>query len=152
MISRSAPADPIASMSVFLQGGRAPGAQLTLADRAEQLREVAAVLREHDSAAAQHVADAVDLWLREGGDLSRHLGIKPGRGKANELPHRRAALAARDAEIRTAAAPLGRNDTERAECFVALQRARDKRVSVTHQALAPMPTSAGQVRRILSGD
>lgn len=76
-----------------------PGAQLSVRQCAERLRLSAFVLRQHGNAETQPVADAIDTWLTRGGDLAKLLGVKVGRGKASELPHREAMRTQRDALV-----------------------------------------------------
>jgi hypothetical protein len=87
--------DPFAAMAAQLAGTPAPVAGIEAA--ADRLAAAAAWLREAPDPRLHDVADALDSWLDDGGDLTAALGVKPRRGRRHELPanrRKRQALAA----------------------------------------------------------
>ena len=127
--------------------GTPPPMLATVATRAEELRQVAAILREQPCAAAQNVAEALERWLVDGGDLVKMLGLRPGRGRASDTPQRAARMSKRDAEIRAAAAGLGTTANGQAETLAAKLQAGDPKLLVLHEL--GIPTSTRQLVRIL---
>jgi hypothetical protein len=128
--------------------GMPPPTLATVATRAEELRQAAAILREQPCAAAQNVAGVLERWLVDGGDLVKMLGLRPGRGRASETPQRAARMSRRDTEIRAAAAGLGSTVNEQAEIlFAKLQARDDPQLLVLHEL--GVPTSKRQLVRVL---
>ena len=127
--------------------GRLP----TAIDSAEQLREVAAILRRDPSIAAQNHAGGIERWLADGGDLRRHLGALVKRGGANDVPATRQRRQARDAAIRSAAEEGPGNQSERVRWLQEqLLRGGLPQLSV-FKVDEPLPTSTAQLHRILTG-
>jgi hypothetical protein len=129
--------------------GTAPNLQPIPADHGAELQHVVALLRAFpDDAAARWMADGFDAWLKGGGDLQAALGLRPRRGGAHDLPHRRGPRSDRDRRLRELAAALA--DSDRAAALAGLIRSRDPRTLVIHQETgAPLPTSRAQLARIL---
>lgn len=138
-------------MASCLAGDRLAAGELSVADRADQLRRAVEVLRKTDERATQDVADGIEAWLTKGGDLQRHLGVRVRRGGAQELPHRQSRKTRRDQELRALAARLPISAGPRASQIKQLLLARDPAVLIIHEQTAAVPTSDAQLRRILHG-
>ena len=131
-----------------------PAAPLTAAERAAQMREVADILRAHDCAAAQHIADAFECWLAEGGDLNRHIGIIATPDAAHETPGRREQrklLRNRDRAIRIAAQAHPGNKSERVRWLLEQLSQGGLPQLRIYQVDDSLPTSPSQLHRILRG-
>lgn len=131
--------------------GAAPNLQPTPADHAADVREVVGLLRAFpDSAAAQWLADGFSTWLNQGGDLQAALDLRPRRGGAHDLPHRRGPIHDRNQRLRALAAALACRD--RAGAIAAMVKGGDPQILVIHQETgATVPASRAQLARILRG-
>lgn len=150
-----------AAYPAWLAGGAPPAASdRTPAANADLLQEAVEQLApiSAGSEAVRHVVDGLKSWLAEGGDLNVLLGVRAGRGKASELPYRKARMGQRDDAIRQLANDVGRKTIEdRARAVVDLVKSGDPRVLAIHQqATVAVPSSLPQIKRILraapSGD
>lgn len=130
---------------------RLVGAPTDLDGRVDALRRVVGILRSQASDDARFLADRLEAWLIEGGDLESHLGVKPRRGGRFQVPAAASRKRARDQLILDLAArssSAGRS--AQAAAVVGLlssdERARDqlRRVGGCESL------SARQVRRILA--
>jgi hypothetical protein len=137
------------AMAASLSGVR-PALVEGVADHAEELREAASILRACPSAAAQHVADALERWLKFGGDLEKRLGVRPRPGYPSAPVTLRCQT--RNARIREFALSLrveGR--TAQARAMVAALQAREPQVLALHEELG-LPSSVRQFIRVLGLD
>ena len=131
--------------------GAQPAVVVSIEDRAEQLREVAAILRRHGGTASLHVAGAFETLLAQGGDLRELLGVRVRPGRACDVPATRHRRHERDDAVRALAATLPGKPTARANAIAAMLLARDGRVTVIHQTTEALPASVSQLKRILRG-
>jgi hypothetical protein len=88
-----------AQIAAALAGETGPGMMPTVAQCIDRLRAAAVVLRQHGGDETRPVADAIETWLQGGGDLRQLLGVKVGRGRSADMPHRASAKAQRDALV-----------------------------------------------------
>jgi hypothetical protein len=155
---RSQPGEPraghtgnaIASIVGIVMGTQ-PAVVMNIEDRAEQLREVAAILRRHGGAASLHVADAIEHWLANGGDLNKLLGVKVRRGRACDVPSTRLLKQRRDDEIRKVAQTIGGRQAAKIRELQDMLSRRDQRVLIIHEGIKRVPGSAAQLALILKG-
>lgn len=149
-------ADAFTQMTRTLTGAPARVAAATVAEGADRLRVVAAILRAYGGPDALRVADAIETWLYEGGDLCELLGIKVARGHSHELPHRVAAKRRREQRIALEVERLrqrvpGITDRE-ARRLLALALRDPARIAVLREEVgeaATFPTSDKTLRLIL---
>ena len=123
------------------------------ADRADQMREVATILRSHDCAAAQHIAASFERWLADGGDLACHIGIARPGGAYEPLWGReqRKLRRNRDKAIRMAAQAQPGNQSARVRWLLEqLSRGGLPQLRI-YQVDDSLPTSPSQLHRILRG-
>lgn len=144
--------DPFAAMVSTLAGAAAPPpsrAETTAA----RLGRAAELLRRSGDQAGLEVADAIDRWLVEGGDLRTHLGVKARPGRARDVPAIAAPLRQRDAAIRALAARVreGCSPGEKARFLATFFSTPSARAIVLREVEgeARVPTSARQLVRIL---
>jgi hypothetical protein len=149
--------DAFAQMARTLTGvpDRAAAAS-TVAEGADRLRVAELILRQYGGDDALFVANAIETWLYEGGDLAELLGIKVARGRSRELPHQADAKRRRDQRIgaefdRLRQSVPGLSNTE-AVRLLALALRDPARLAVLREEIgggAAFPTSEKSLRLIL---
>ena len=141
-------ANAMAAMAAWATGAALPVAT-TLAASAAELRTAIECLRVHNT--ALHVADALEAYLLEGGDLVKRLGLRPGRGGSAQTPRRSGQLAIRDEGIRKLAASIGGDvKTQATILAMLLQESTHPAVRVFRES-GIAPTSVRHIARIIVG-
>ena len=92
-------ADAFVQMACTLTGVPTRVGVPRVAECADRLRVAVLILRQYGGADALFVANAIETWLYEGGDLCELLGIKVARGRSRDLPHQADAKRKRDQRI-----------------------------------------------------
>jgi len=92
-------ADPFTAMAAALTAAAPPPLSRASAT-ARRLGRAAELLRATGDPAGLEVAEAIDRWLVEGGDLRALLGVKGRQGHARDLPAVDGPLRRRDALLR----------------------------------------------------
>lgn len=118
---------------------------------AQDLSEVAAILRSHASPAAQRVALAFETKLDSGGDLERLLRVKVRRGKSCDVPATRRRREQRNDAVRALASTVPGNQADKVRALQAMLSNRDQRVLVIHETIKPVPGSTAQLALIIKG-
>lgn len=125
-------------------------AALRVDDRLELARQAIDALDATGTPWATWLADGLALYLRIGGSINHHLGLRMGRGrrvadKALQRPRTR-----RDEALRQLAASLGyRTPQEAARELLRLRAQGDPALAVIHHTTAPVPTTERRLAAIL---
>ena len=148
----TSPNDPIAAMAEWATRGAGPVRTTIEANVASVLESIEG-LRRHNTPATNHVADKLEVCLQEGGDLTKLLGLRPGRGRSTQAPHRAAETAIVRSAIRMVAAalPVDLTQTMRATLVMKFMlESKDPAVAVFREE-ANVPTSVRQIIRVIRG-
>ena len=142
----------LGAMPAWLCSNARPAGTRTLGECAQLLKDAAEELDGPDcSEAVRHLVDGLRVWLRQGGDLDSHLGVRAARGKAAQLPHLNAPKQSRDDALRQLADKLPQPTAEeRARALALMVLAKDPQILAIHQCSGrQVPSSAVQLARIL---
>lgn len=140
------PADAMGALAAWATGAGMP-VPTTPAANAAELRKAIECLRVNNT--APRVADALEAYLLDGGDLVKRLGLRPGRGGSAQTPRRSGQLAIRNEGIRKLAASIGGDvKTQAAIVAMLLQESEHPAVRVYREA-GIAPTSARHIARII---
>lgn len=125
----------------------ASGAPPSVAVAAAYLREAVPELLADGRPWALHLARALEIYLVEGGNLNKLVGVSVPRGKRNETPHGLARIAALSGAVAAKLAELGGPEKGRVRQLTLLLHERDPSVQELLQLRAPK--SASQLRRLV---
>ena len=144
--------DPFAAMAAALTAAAPPPLSRAEAT-ARRLGRAAELLRASGDQAGLEVAEAIDRWLVEGGDLAQLLGARARRGRRRDLPATDARMQARDDAIRSLAARAcaGSAASARAHFLAAFLQTPSAKAIITRECggAAYVPTSHRQLVRII---
>ena len=146
----TSPNDPIAAMAEWATRGAGP-VRTTIEANVASVLESIECLRRHNTPATNHVADKLEVCLQEGGDLTKLLGLRPGRGRSAQAPHRATETAIVRCAIRTLAASLSVDLTQTMRARLVLElmlESKDPAVAVFREK-AKVPTSVRQIIRVI---
>lgn len=120
------------------------------AEAIERVREAIAVLGEAASPGARAVGEALRLHLEDGRALDAALGLKVGRGRAHDRPHRVIARQRQLVALQAIASSLpGDGVTARARELARLIVAGSPLVASLHTEAGPPPASVPALVRLL---